>query len=180
MAGLGSRTTATLRVAYADPPYEGQAKKHYGGHGDFAGEVDHPALIERLCDEFPDGWALSCKSNSLRALLPLCPADCRVLIWAKTHGVIKKNVAPTYAWEPVIKRGGRNPWDENRFLKDWIELPPNLNAARFVGAKPELFCLWLFECMGLQPDDEFVDLFPGTGGVMAAWTKFSTQTRLAV
>jgi hypothetical protein len=31
-----------VKIAYADPPYPGQAKKHYGDHPDYAGEVDHP------------------------------------------------------------------------------------------------------------------------------------------
>ena len=48
-----------MRFAYADPPYPGQARRHYKHHPDFDGEVDHGALIERLMDEFPDGWALS-------------------------------------------------------------------------------------------------------------------------
>lgn len=30
-----------MRIAYADPPYPGQARKHYGQHPDYAGEVDH-------------------------------------------------------------------------------------------------------------------------------------------
>jgi len=37
-----------LSMAYADPPYPGQAKRHYGDHPDYAGEVDLGALIERL------------------------------------------------------------------------------------------------------------------------------------
>jgi len=47
-----------VRFAYADPPYPGQSKKHYGDHPDYAGEVDHPALIAQLVAEYPDGWAL--------------------------------------------------------------------------------------------------------------------------
>lgn len=34
-----------MRFAYADPPYPGKARKYYGAHPDFAGEVDHAALI---------------------------------------------------------------------------------------------------------------------------------------
>lgn len=173
-----------LRVAYADPPYEGQARKHYGKNGDtFCGdvaEVDHAALIERLCDEFPDGWALSCKTASLRGLLPMCPADVRVLAWVKSFATIKKGVAPTYAWEPVIKRGGRNPWSEHRHIKDWILANPSIHVDRFVGAKPPMFCQWLFGCLGLQPQDDLVDLFPGTGSVGNEWEFYRSQTRLAV
>jgi hypothetical protein len=45
-----------MRIAYADPPYIGCAHL-YSEHPDFAGEVDHVALIERLESEF-DGWVL--------------------------------------------------------------------------------------------------------------------------
>src|SRR5205823_3197858 len=90
-----------IRVAYADPPYPGQAKKHYGSE-----EVCHRELITRLTDEYPDGWALSTSSPSLTALLPLCPPGCRVGAWVKPFCVYKPGVNPAYAWEPVIWRGG--------------------------------------------------------------------------
>lgn len=35
-------------MAYADPPYPGQAKRHYADHPDYAGEVDHGELMMRL------------------------------------------------------------------------------------------------------------------------------------
>lgn len=174
-----------MRIAYADPPYEGMAKMHYGKNGDrFAGavqEVDHPALIARLCTEFPDGWALSCKSNSLRNLLPICPDDVRVLAWVKKFAVIKKHVSPTYAWEPVIMRGGRRGQKVSArkgYLKDWQLTDPAIRADRFVGSKPLLFCHWVFGCLGLEPDDELVDLFPGTGAVADAWAMYRGQQSL--
>lgn len=37
-----------MKFAYADPPYPGQARKHYGSHPDFGGEVDHSDLIAQL------------------------------------------------------------------------------------------------------------------------------------
>jgi len=46
-----------VRVAYADPPYPGCAHL-YKDHPDYAGEVDHAELIDRMEREFPDGWAL--------------------------------------------------------------------------------------------------------------------------
>ena len=62
-----------MRFAYADPPYPGQARRHYKHHPDFDGEVDHGALIERLMDEFPDGWALSTSESALKDVLELVP-----------------------------------------------------------------------------------------------------------
>lgn len=50
-----------MRFAYADPPYIGQAKRHYS----------------------PDGWALSASAPSLATILPLCPSGYRVAVWAR-------------------------------------------------------------------------------------------------
>lgn len=67
-----------MKFAYADPPYVGQAKKHYSADPRCA-EVDHAELIARLCADFPDGWALSLSSPSLkqnnRALPGRCSCD---------------------------------------------------------------------------------------------------------
>lgn len=174
-----------LRFAYADPPYQGQAKKFYGDHPDYAGEVDHAALISRLVDEF-DGWALSAKSNSLRYLLPLCPEKARVAAWVKKTAVYKKGVNPTYAWEPVIYFGGRrgneraNP---TMFVLDWVHAlvaqPIPSNPGLIVpGAKPKAFCVWLFDLLGMEPDDELTDLFPGSGAVSHAWESWRAQGKL--
>jgi hypothetical protein len=62
-----------VRFAFADPPYPGQSKRHYGDHDDYAGEVDHAVLIAELEQDFPDGWALSTSVAALPAILPLCP-----------------------------------------------------------------------------------------------------------
>ena len=42
----------------------------------------------------------------------------------------------------------------------------------FPGAKPERFCFWVFEGLNLLPDDDFCDLFPGSGAVGRAWEKW--------
>lgn len=74
-----------MRVAYADPPYPGQAYKHYrfDPSGIRAAEVYHPELIDRLCDEYPDGWALSTSSVALQYVLEMCPSDVRIAAWVK-------------------------------------------------------------------------------------------------
>jgi hypothetical protein len=99
-----------MRFAYADPPYLGLAAKFYGHlHAD-AADYDkpetHQALIDRLCAEF-DGWALSLHTPSLRAILPMCPPDVRVMAWVKPFASFKPGVGVAYAWEPIIVRGGR-------------------------------------------------------------------------
>jgi hypothetical protein len=99
-----------MKFGYADPPYLGRAAKFYGElHADAAvyDTVEgHHALIDRLCDEFADGWAMSLHTPSLRTILPLCPEDVRVMAWVKPFCSFKKGVGVAYAWEPIIVRGG--------------------------------------------------------------------------
>lgn len=162
-----------MRFAYADPPYPGQASKHYGDHPDYAGEVDHPVLIRRLMGEY-DSWALSTTSGALRWLLPLCPPTTRVMAWVKPFAMIKKGVDPTYAWEPVLMWGGRNRFGErDRMVRDWVSAIPPIFTRRTAdptrGEKPLEFCFWLFDCFGALPGDDLHDLYPGSGAVSRAW-----------
>jgi hypothetical protein len=64
-----------MRFAYADPPYPGQSKKHYGDHEDYAGEVNHSDLVRHL-REF-DGWVLHTSSPALYQRSDLPDADRR-------------------------------------------------------------------------------------------------------
>ncbi len=160
-----------MRIAYADPPYIGQAAKHYKDHPDYNGEVDHSELITRLVTEYPDGWALSCSSPSLRILLPLCPEDARIGSWVKPFCIFKPGVNPAYSWEPVIWRGGRKRGRDELTVQDWVAANVTLRRG-VVGAKPAGFCYWLFELLGLGPDDELDDLYPGTHGVTRAWQEW--------
>jgi hypothetical protein len=171
---------AQMRFAYADPPYVGQSKRHYGDHADYAGEVDHAALITGLCDEF-DGWALSLSMKSLPQVMRLCPDDVLTLSWVKP-------IAPPmgdhrhYSWEPVILHGGRTPGPG--YVKTHLVLSPPQFTFRprpdehVIGEKPQGFSWWLFENAGLRPTDDFVDLFPGSGAVSRAWAAWSGPTRL--
>lgn len=161
-----------MRIAYADPPYPGQARSRYGCR-----EVNHEFLVRDLVECFPDGWALSTSSTALRAVLPLCPKDVRVAAWVKAFARYKPKVRPCYAWEPVIFRAARK---EKRHSEttpfDWIECLPDMTTT--IGAKPPIFCHWLFQILGLRPGDEIVDLFPGTGAVGYAWNSWCRQLRL--
>ena len=170
-----------MRVAYADPPYPGQAAKHYAEHPDYAGEVDHAELIVRLADF--DGWALSTSATALASVLPLCPKGVRVMAWVKPFAAYKRNVTVAYTWEPVIVAPAR-PATPNRIAgiasRDHLAEPMTMRRG-LTGAKPERFCWWLFEVLGLEPDDEFCDLFPGSGAVADAretWLRQLAQTRL--
>lgn len=176
----GSRVTR-LTMAYADPPYPGQSKRLYGHHKDYAGEVDHQDLIDRMEREYPDGWALSTGAKNLPAVLRLCPDTVRVLIWRKPGVPFGDNFL--WCYEPVILRASRYPLGR---VADVCEAVPPGQLMTFrargekhvTGAKPEAFCHWLFRCMGLGPNDHLDDLFPGSGAVAAAWRTFTTQGQL--
>lgn len=165
-----------MKIAYADPPYVGQAKKHYGSEVTYAGEVDHEELID-LLDRDYIGWALSCSTPSLPYLLRFCPEDIRVGAWVKPFCSYKKNVTVAYAWEPIIFRPGRKRPTTEPTVRDWWMDQPcvveNITLEKGLsGVKPEGFCFHLFEMLGMEPDDELVDLFPGSGAVTAAWEKW--------
>jgi len=160
-----------LRVAYADPPYIGQAMKHYGESPN-AAEVDHGELIDRL--QGYDAWALSLSSPTLRIILPMCPDSVRVAAWVKPFCSFKPNVNPAYAWEPVIFDGARRRTRTEKTVRDWVSANITLRTG-CAGAKPPEFCFWLFDLLGMEADDKFDDLYPGTGGVTLAWEVWKAQ-----
>ena len=165
-----------MRIGYADPPYVGQSLKHYGNHKDFAGEVDHALLISELVADF-DGFVLHCTSTSLGDLLDLAPSDVRVGAWVKPFAAFKKNVPVAYAWEPIIFKPARKQsvHGTTRPLRDFISEPITMKRG-LAGAKPRKVCWWAFECIGCEPTDDLVDLFPGTGAVAAAWNEWRDLT----
>lgn len=161
------------RLAYADPPYPGCAKRYYGDHPDYGGEVDHVELIRRLSSY--DGWALSTSARALRDLLPIVPAEAHLCAWVKpksanqskhTHGL--HNV-----WEAILVKPARH-------LRPGVPDGLVLDAARLggsdlIGRKPLQFCAWLFRALGAAPGDTFDDLFPGSGIVGIAWREFASS-----
>lgn len=170
-----------MRFAYADPPYIGQAKKHYS-HDPNCAEVDHRELIMRLYQEFPDGWALSCSTPSLKQILSYCPSDVRIAAWVKPFAIFKPNVNPGYTWEPVIWSGGRKRTRQQPTLRDWCEedwpdtIKANITLKKgLCGAKPTAFCQWLFGLLNIELGDELVDLFPGTGIVSEEFNKWQSN-----
>lgn len=184
-----------MKFAYADPPYFGCGKRLYGRLHERAADWDdietHREMIAMLCNDYPDGWAMSLNSTGLHITLPLCPPDVRIGAWVKPFCAYKKNVTLAYAWEPVIIRGGRKRPTSLPTVKDFTIAEESPAVAANItmqtgcpGAKPEAFCMWLFDVLGIEPTDEFVDLFPGSGNVGRAWEKFREvkplfQTRIA-
>lgn len=160
-----------MRFGYADPPYIGQAKRYYSADP-LCAEVDHADLIKKLIKYFPDGWALSASSPSLRIILPLLPEKYRIAVWCKSFCAFKKGVRPAYAWEPIIFVGGRNPVNGYRAEippeggkqvtpKDFVIEPITMKKG-LTGAKPAKVCSYVLDLLNAKPNDEIADLFPGT------------------
>ena len=141
---------------YADPPYPGRAHLYPENEA-----VDHRALIASLVADYPDGWALSTSSETLREVLPLCPAGVRVGSWHRQHR--PDNERP-HGWEPVIFCGGRR---TRGCVPDTVVamVPPGWDLP---GRKPERFYWWVFDFLGLLPGDRIVEPFPGSGAGEAA------------
>ena len=168
-----------MRLVYGDPPYLGQAKRHYSHDpsGIPAEEVDYPALIEKL--KTYDGWALSCSSPSLFQLLcivhfgkelhvgdsvpeDLCP-QCRTAAWVKPFCSWKPTHRVQYAWEPVIFVPVRPRGDKKvPSVRDFVSANMTMRKGTH-GAKPVAFCDWILNLLGWQPGDTVDDLFPGSG-----------------
>jgi len=147
-----------VKFAYADPPYIGQAKRHYN-----CVEVDHQQLLWRLQRDYSDGWVLSLNSTTLQYILTLCPVAVRIGAWVKPFAAFKKHVNPAYTWEPVIFYGGRNHSTGKGILttKDHVIESITLKKG-LVGAKPLRFCLWILDLLGFEEGDSLDDLYPGT------------------
>lgn len=157
------------RLAYADPPYPGQATTRYNGT-----EVNHRLLVAHL-DEF-DGWALSTSAAALRDVWNLAP-HARCGAWTKTYA---KNgwSRVRWSWEPVLfvtDRKGIKPGEASSVYDsivcapyvsrtgsgDWKPVGEGLGG----GSKPYPFVRWVMELLAYEDGDELADLFPGSGAV---------------
>lgn len=162
-----------MRFAYADPPYPGRASRYYGRESTYAGEVDHAGLIASLEASGYDGWALSTAADALREILPLCPPDARVCAWVKPIGASPRTYGLHNTWEPLIVVRGRR---RRGGVRDWLSAKPARFGGELMGRKPIAFCTWLFDCLGIVPGDELVDMFPGTGIVSRSWAVVSLSS----
>jgi hypothetical protein len=140
--------------------------------------------MERLELEFPDGWALSTHVNALRFLWPAAPPKSRLCAWVKTFAssMFLHTVGPMRFWEPVVVRVGSERHEDRRVSpRDWVSAPTGPGHTEpFKGAKPRAFSLWLFDvlALGQHPDDEMVDIFPGSGAVTRAWQDYRASAVL--
>lgn len=158
-----------MNFAYADPPYLGCGRSLYG-RPEWDEPGTHRDLIERLCFEYPDGWALSLSSPTLKTILPMCPEDCRVAAWVKPFAAFKPNVNPAYTWEPVIFRGGRKRDRTHETIRDYHSEVITLKKG-VPGVKPPGFSAWIVGLLGadVRKGDTITDLFHGAGGMLGVW-----------
>jgi mRNA-degrading endonuclease RelE of RelBE toxin-antitoxin system len=166
-------TARPLRLAYADPPYPGLARRYYRDHPDFAGEVDHGELLSRL--QRYDGWAQSTSVRALPMVLARCVAqglEVRVAAWfrgARSHALARI----VTAWEPVVYAGGRRIGLAGPTVTDaLVGVVPRRRTTlptAVIGDKPPEFCRWVFELLGAGRGDTLDDLYPGSGMVSWAW-----------
>jgi hypothetical protein len=169
-----------MNFVYLDPPYLG-CSALYPEHSD-AKKWDSPQshwdligrTVQQAKEEKIDGWALSCSSSSLHTLLPFCPEDVRIMSWVKPFCAWRGSVNPAFAWEPVIMWGGRNRKKEKPKVLDWISANAPIQKGT-AGAKPLEFWFWLFRCWGARQEDNFIDIFPGSGLGTRAWTCYTSQ-----
>jgi hypothetical protein len=167
-------TARPLRLAYADPPYPGLARRYYRDHPDYAGEVDHGELLSRL--QRYDGWALSTSMRALPMVLARCVAQglevrvARVVPWcaaacerrgSSPHG----SPSCTPAGDGSVGRARRRP------MRWWVSCRAGGRTlpTAVIGAKPPEFCRWVFDLLGAGRGDTLDDLYPGSGMVSWAW-----------
>lgn len=100
------------------------------------------------------------------------------MAWVKPFAAFKRNVSVAYAWEPVIVFAARKPVVSKRLvMRDWVDCSITMKRG-LTGAKPEKVCHWAFEMVGARPEDELVDLYPGTGAVTKAWGTWQAKLLL--
>ncbi len=159
-----------MKLAYADPPYPGKAYLYPEQE-----EVDHVALIARLCEY--DGWALSTDEHALQYVLGLCPDRVRICAWCRRGGVPPFRPNPIAAWEAVILSPARK--DRVEQVWSYAETVGSNVGAGLTGSKPPAFCQWVIRCLGADPEEDTLDdLFPGTGVMGQVWESWIRQPPL--
>ena len=163
-----------MRFAYADPPYFKQGKKDYGHLHPEAGVWDekkaHFDLQQKLCDEFPDGWALSCNPRDLHWIVKY-PEETRICAWVKTFAQIRAT-SVQYFWEPLLLFRGRYIKARKPMVLDWMSCAANQKRG-LKGSKPDKFNDWVLQLLGFQYGDELIDIFPGSNSMADAVAKYN-------
>lgn len=178
------RTAHPLRIAYADPPYIGMAKRYYGDQPTYDGEVDHVALLSLL--ETFDGWALSCSAASIpEVLFSWLQAgvaggpprrEPRIAVWHRRR-MPHPHARVLNSWEGVVYVPARSVVPGSQPILDVLlgvdARPRPTLPTSVIGMKPPAFSRWMFQLLGAMPGDDFHDLYPGSGLVTRAWEDYT-------
>lgn len=170
-----------MRFAYADPPYLGQGASRYGHlHSDAAiwdDPATHLGLIERLEDEYPDGWAIS-TSTMPDALMCYVGNGRELAIWVRPgwqgsipQARIMHNIEAVFFRTSVPNTKAAGPIVTKSLVcdpKQGHHVTQN-GKATHTGTKPPPFCRWVLDLLGFDPNrDVLDDLFPGEGAMSRA------------
>jgi hypothetical protein len=190
-----------IRLAYADPPYPGLSRRYYEGHDDYAGEVDHAELIRQLSTYdgwalstnekslqyvlglCPPGVRIGAWFRGERPTRSGGPLNAwePVIYSGGRRDASRRAGVPRPVPGAVVedlRDVSRAPGDDvsrgDRRLDVLTYRPGNrlTDPGRVVGTKPAVFARWVFDLLGAEPIDEFVDVFSGSGGVARAWEVF--------
>lgn len=180
-----------MRLAIADPPYLGRARRWYGtgrGHSGGRGRADehpeaskwddpqaHELLVGELEAEY-DGWVIAMSPDSLGTYLRAAPATVRVASWIKGNAIPSGSRVRSL-WEPVLVRipDDRRAHGTGASVDD--VLTAGLTPGGFPGRKPEAWTHWVLTMLGYDPTvDDLVDVFPGSGAVTEAAATYAPPT----
>lgn len=181
-----------MRFAIADPPYppevrrridnrpgrnprvsmRSRATRYYSGQSDFhpdAARWDDPdahrELLAHLVENF-DGWAIATSADAVWAYSPL-PPTVKLMVWQLSNARPGAGrVASTLELVFVQTAIDRLAPGELGQVPDFMRAASTRRG--FTGSKPPAWTRWVLDAMGYTPEDELVDLFPGSGSVAAA------------
>ena len=184
-----------LRMAIADPPYFGTAKRFYSPDGEayekgleyqsnqdsnadlWDNPESHKELLEYLQDNFKS-FAIAMNVHSLplylKKIKPSASSGFRVCSWVKT------NSAPTGSrirngWEPVLIYNDVTRRSQQSGTRTRDYLICNAPREGFIGQKPYEWTEWIVELLGHKEDDTIADLFFGSGAVTSALIELDIQ-----
>lgn len=173
-----------MKFAYADPPYLGQGASRYGHlHPDAAiwdDPATHTALVERLEDEYPDGWAISLTSQPASVMAYVGPGR-ELAVWHRRGWrTPRPQLRISQNYELVLYRTSvpnmkdRGPMVANVFTLGGQNWQLSKDGLTHTGTKPAQFCHWVLDLLGYDPGrDQLDDLFPGEGSMTRAAAQHS-------
>ena len=133
----------------------------WGGRAAAQDDASHHGQVRRVAEDLDDA-SIAAAHDASRL-----PASRRAY---QVHGSRLQPDPRRPALQLEPSRGaGVDPWDSLVYASR----ARLTDRERVTGAKPAVFCRWMFDLLGAQAQDDLVDLFPGSGGVARAWGHFT-------